>query len=98
MSNEHTKWRQQQLSILLRVQRSISQRDTTYLWKSFHDVFSLEEDERGETDIIEFEINTGDKLPRKQTVRRIPYAAHQEVAEQLERMQWTGVIIPSSSP
>ena len=53
----------------------------------YHDVFSLEEDERGETDMIEFEINTGDELPRKQAARRIPYAARQEVAEQLERMQ-----------
>ena len=64
----------------------------------YHDVFSLEEDERGETDMIEFEINTGDELPRKQAARRIPYAARQEVAEQLERMQKIGVIKPSKSP
>ena len=36
--------------------------------------------------MIEFEINTGDELPRKQAARGIPYAAHQEVAKQLERM------------
>ena len=36
--------------------------------------------------MVEFEISTGDELPRKQVARRIPYAAHQEVAdhEQLE--------------
>ena len=40
--------------------------------------------------MVEFEINAGDELPRKQAARRIPYAVHQEVAEQLERMQQTG--------
>jgi len=48
--------------------------------------------------VVEFEINIGDELPRKQTARRIPYAAHQEVAEQLKGMQVTDVITPSSSP
>jgi len=48
--------------------------------------------------MVEFEINTGDELPRKQATRRIPYAARQEVAEQFDRMQKTGVIITSSSP
>ena len=47
--------------------------------------------------MVEFEINTGDELPRKQAARRIPYAACQEVAEQLDRMQKTNVIIPPSS-
>ena len=64
----------------------------------FHNIFSLDEDERGETDMIEFEINTGDELPKKRAARRIPYAARQEVAEQLERMQKIGVIKPSKSP
>ena len=68
------------------------------LLSEYHDVFSLDEDERGETDMIKFEINTGDELPRKQAARRIPYGAHQEIAEQLERMQKIGVIKPSKSP
>ena len=68
------------------------------LLTDYHDVFSLEEDERGETDMVEFEINTGDELPNKQAARRIPYAARQEVAEQLDRMQKIGVIIPFNSP
>jgi len=62
----------------------------------YHDVFSLEEGERGETDMVE--LNTGDELSRKQAARRIPYAACQEVAEQLQKsIQKTGVIKPSSS-
>ena len=68
------------------------------LISEYHDVFSLNEDEQGETDMIEFEINTGDELPRKQAARRIPYGACQEVAEQLERMQKIGVIKTSKSP
>ena len=47
--------------------------------------------------MVEFEINTWGELLRKQVARRISYAAHQEVAEQLERMQRIGVIKPSNS-
>jgi len=46
---------------------------------------SLEEVERGETDLIEFEIDTDNETPYKQPVQRIPYAAWQEVASQLEK-------------
>ena len=34
------------------------------LLSEFHDIFSLDEDERGETDMIEFEINTGTNYQR----------------------------------
>ena len=64
----------------------------------YHDIFSLEEDERGETDLIEFEIDFSDEAPRKHSVRRTPFAARQEIANQLERMQRSGVITPSKSP
>ena len=101
-SSERVRWRQQQLGNLLRsTERRLSEEDhlpLEELLSEYHDVFSLEEDERGESDMVEFEINTGDELPRKQAARRIPYAARKEVAEQLERMQKTGVIRPSSSP
>ena len=53
----------------------------------YHDIFSLDEDERGETDLIEFEIDTSDEAPRKQRVRRTHFASCQEIANQLERMQ-----------
>ena len=48
--------------------------------------------------MIEFKINTGDELPRKQVARRLPYAARLEVVDQLDRMQRIGVIKPSKSP
>ena len=38
-----------------------------------HDVFSLEEGERGETDIVQFEIDTGDAPPQKQPPGRMPF-------------------------
>ena len=102
VSSERMKWRQQQLGNLLRSTREQLSEEhylpLEELLSEYHDVFSLEEDERGETDMVEFEINTGDELPRKQAARRIPYTAHQEVAEQLEKMQKTSVIRPSSSP
>ena len=63
-----------------------------------HDVFSLDEGERGETDLIQMEIDTGTATPKKQPARRLPFAVRQEVARQLEQMQIKGVIQPSKSP
>ena len=60
-----------------------------------HHVFSLEEGERGETDIIQMEIDTGSAYPKRQAPRRMPFA---EVARQLSEIQRTGVIEPSKSP
>jgi len=39
------------------------------------DIFSLTEDERGETDLVEFKIDTGNAYPKKQAVRRVLFAA-----------------------
>ena len=64
----------------------------------YHRAFSLEEGERGETDLVHMEINTGDAYPRKQRMRRMPFALWQEVARQLRSMQENGVIQPSKSP
>ena len=46
---------------------------------------------------MEFAIYTGDSAPKKQVVRRIPYAARQEITRQLQlmKMQLEGVIQPS---
>ena len=63
-----------------------------------HQAFSLEEGERGETDLVTMEINTGDARPRKQAVRRMPPAVRQEISRQLEQMQRNGVIESSQSP
>jgi len=63
-----------------------------------HQAFALEEGERGETDLIQMHIDTGDSSPRRQPARRIPFAVRREVATQLRKMQEGGVIKPSSSP
>ena len=63
-----------------------------------HQAFCLDELERGETDLLQFQIDTGDAVPKKQHARRMPFAVQQEVARQLKKMQASGVIQPSCSP
>ena len=65
---------------------------------TYNDIFSTEEGERGETDLVEFAIDTGDSIPSKQPARRVPYAVRKEMAMQLENMHNAGVIQESQSP
>ena len=64
----------------------------------YHEAFCLEEGERGETSLVELEIDTGSAVPKRQRVRQMPYAVRTEVAKQLKSMQDVGVVQPSSSP
>lgn len=66
--------------------------------KEYHDVFSLEDEQRGETDVVKFHIDTGEAVPNRQPVRRIPFAVRQEIAKQLKDMQRHDAIVPSNSP
>jgi len=59
-----------------------------------NDVFALDETDRGETDLIQLEIEVP---PNKQSFRRIPYAAREEVANQLHKMKKLNVVQPSKS-
>ena len=68
------------------------------LLKQHHDVFCLSDWERGETNLVEMEIHTGDATPLKQAARRMPFGVRKEVAAQLRNMQTAGVIESSSSP
>ena len=54
--------------------------------ETFNDVFSLSDSDRGETDLMEMTIETGDAVPKKQAVRRTPFAVRHEIAVQLQRM------------
>ncbi len=45
-----------------------------------HDVFALEEGEKGETDLVQMEVITGEAPPKKQRPYRLPFAAREEVA------------------
>ena len=42
--------------------------------------FSLEPGERGETDLVQLEIDTQTTTPKRQSARRVPFAVRQEVA------------------
>ena len=59
-----------------------------------HEAFSLEPNERGQSDVLNMEIDTGDARPKRQPARRMPFALWEEVAKQLQSMQETGVIQP----
>ena len=68
------------------------------LLASHHEVFALDDAERGETDWVTIEIHTGDARPIRQPIRRMPLPVRSEVARQLHKMQERGVIQPSASP
>ena len=70
----------------------------TELLEEYHGAFSLEKGERGETDLVSMQIDTGDSRPRRQQARWIPFAVRNKVAKQLKAMQTLGVIQPSESP
>ena len=55
------------------------------LLEEYHDVFSLD-GERGETDLVEPEIDMGDAALKRQPPR-VPFAVRQEIARQLWKMQ-----------
>ena len=76
----------------------ISQNELHDFLSEYHQTFSLEEDERGETDIVQLVIDTGDAPPQRQPVRRVPFAVWQELANLLKSMQKSKVIQPSNSP
>ena len=63
-----------------------------------HDIFAIDEGDRGETDLVQMTIDTGEAQPKRVPPRRTPMAAKQEIATQLQKMQDQGVIQPSSSP
>ena len=58
----------------------------------YHDILSLEEGVRGETSLVEIEVDTGQTLPKKQPSCRMPYSAHQEIVNQLQKIESNGVI------
>ena len=102
VANENIQWRKDKLCTLLDKGESalvLNEREKLkVMLMDYHNVFSLGTNERGETDLIQFEINTGDSSPKKQPTRYIPHAARQEVAHLLKEMQEANVIKPSKSP
>ena len=58
-------------------------------------MFILEDNERGETDLVQLTIDTEGAPPKRQPARRVPFAAQQELAHLLQTMQNSQVIQPS---
>ena len=102
MCTTSSQQRKQKLSKLLAKKDSCLSEEEMYTIESAlidrHKAFALEENERGETDLFQLEIETGDTAPIRQPVRRLPFAVRHEVAQQLKKMQEMGVIQPSNSP
>ena len=61
-------------------------------------MFCLEANERGETDLLTMEIDTGEARLKRKVTRRMPFAVRAKVAKQLRSMQEAGVVQLSSSP
>ena len=64
----------------------------------YHAAFCLDEGERGETDMVQLHIDTGDAQPRRQAPRRMPFVVRKEVDRQVQKMANSGVIKKSHSP
>ncbi len=74
-------WRREELARVVQQENPDLQWEEGYsLLLDRHDAFALEEGERGETDLVQFQIETGDAPPKKQAARRIPFGVRQEVA------------------
>ena len=100
-STERVKWRRERLVATLDLGDRPWPEGLTELsemLQEHHEVFVLEEDERGETDLAQLSIETGNTPPIRQPPRRIPFAARPEVSKHLSTMLRTGVIQPSQSP
>ena len=98
MSQDEVDRRREKLKAWISEDHSFEQVKLKALLSEFHEAFSLDDDERGETDLVQLTIDTGDAPLRRQSARRIPIAAQQELAQLLESMQKSHVIQPSESP
>ena len=80
-SNLTTKEHQQMLSFL----------------KDHCDVFSLDDGDKGETDLVEMTNETGNAVPKEQAVHRTPFTVRHKVDVQLQKMLKQNIIQPSCS-
>jgi len=68
------------------------------LLRDYHDIFALEENDKGKTDLIQLEVDTGDVMSVKQPTRKMPFAAREEVVKQLRKMRQMQILQSSRSP
>ena len=74
--------RSKRLEVILEEEEARLRQDEQGLLKElleeYHDAFSLEPQERGETDLVQFQIETREATPRRQPPRRMPFGAKRE--------------------
>ena len=68
------------------------------LVRKYADVFALNPEELGRTQMIQHEIDTGASTPVRQPARRIPFTLRKKVEEMVDEMLQREVIKPSRSP
>ncbi|KAK3089469.1 hypothetical protein FSP39_003867, partial [Pinctada imbricata] len=68
------------------------------LLKRYCGLFATKNNDLGRAKYVKHSINTGDAIPIKQPLRRIPAHMTEEVNDQIEEMLKKGVIEPSISP
>lgn len=96
-----TKRKERLFSILSNTESRLSEAETKELVESvleFHDVFAVEDEERGEVEGVEHVIETGDTPPVRQLPRRVPLSLQREMTRLVQEMMRDGVIQESSSP
>ena len=102
MGTEEADVRRQRLADMLKEQNMALGESQRKVLESaltnLHEAFCLHEGERGETELVQFHIDTGDAEPKRQPPRRVPFAVRGEINVQLANMQAQGVIHPSTSP
>ena len=68
------------------------------LLRNYGDTFSSSDSDLGRTGIIKHRIPTGNAVPIKQPIRRVPVHMQEEVNKQLDMMLENDIIQPSTSP
>ena len=64
----------------------------------YQDVFARHKNDLGQTTLVQHRINTGDALPIKQPLRRLPLAKREAAETEVKRMLDNDIIQPSQSP
>ena len=55
------------------------------LLENHHEAFCLNDSDRGETELVEIHIETGEATPKRQRARRMPFTLCVEVTKQLRK-------------
>lgn len=96
-----TKSRLQELCSQLQLVNACNGKDQARIRElllEYHDVFALNDNELGETDVVTHSIDTGSAPPVKSTPRRLAYSLHKELEKEMDNLLQTCCIELSVSP